>query len=56
MRLTLMEMWLRRIWPTASRSPTSIACRMSAISRRNTSISSGRLRCGTDFSQMRVVR
>src|SRR5262249_41709487 len=56
MRLKLIEMWLRRMCPTASRSPISIAARMSAISRRKTVISSRRLRRGTDLSQMRVVR
>src|SRR6266851_2999460 len=55
MRLKLIEMWLRLIWPTASRSPIAIAASISAISRRKTATSSGRLSRVTDFSQMRVV-
>src|SRR5690606_8102246 len=55
-RLKLIDTWWRRMWPTASMSPLSMTARVSAISRRKIAISSPRLRRGTDFSQMRLVR
>ena len=55
MRVKLIEMWARRMWPIASQSPISAAASTSTISWRKARNSAARPRSGIIFSTTRAT-